>query len=277
MNKYKNNYNLEDEDIRYFLLGRIISNKLIDFYGLKMKHITVDEILDNGEEWYNNLLKPFLCNKDVWGLNDDFGLLEIFYLISHEQIKKGETKDIYDDLLKNSLSYFFNIDTKDIKMVEMGTDINIVIGENPLSPTLFIDSNRFEELRKIILLEYNDGKEIHKSDLEKENKEKTSKDKVYAERLKHFYEGKRKYENNKKNGSGKINKTARICNVYDTIVNWVYGGDYNKGLDKTLYQLYSTYNFKNAESNYKYVLNISSSGMATSDLKITPLPEQTAK
>jgi hypothetical protein len=142
-----------------------------------------------------------------------------------------------------------------------------------------MNSRMFEELKKIILLTYNDGKEFHREDyLKQNNKELTSDNSNDAERLRRFYKGANAYkESIDKDNKGKINKVARFSNVYNTVVNWACNGDYEKVLDRNVYQLYSTYNFIHAESNYNYVLNISSNGMATDSLKIVPLPEQIAK
>jgi hypothetical protein len=288
---YQYDYNLKDDDIRYFIIDKVISDKPIDFYGMKIKHINADDMLENGEKWMNRLLSPFLNNIDVY-IGDtqdlDVGLLEIFCYETKNQLNKGEVEDTFEDLLIDSISYFFGIDKGRIGLKEYITsdnkykvDLVIVDETNPIvnPPKLFMSSRMFEELKKIILLIYNDGKEFHREDYLKQNdKELTSNNANDAERLKRFYQGANAYKKStEKDNKGKINKIARFSNVYNTVVNWACNGDYEKALKRNIYQLYSTYNFIHAESNYNYVLNISSNGMATESLKIVPLPEQVAK
>jgi hypothetical protein len=258
---------------------------------MKIKHINADDMLENGEKWMNRLLSPFLNNIDVY-IGDtqdlDVGLLEIFCYETKNQLNKGEVEDTFEDLLIDSISYFFGIDKGRIGLKEYITsdnkykvDLVIVDETNPIvnPPKLFMSSRMFEELKKIILLIYNDGKEFHREDYLKQNdKELTSNNANDAERLKRFYQGANAYKKStEKDNKGKINKIARFSNVYNTVVNWACNGDYEKALKRNIYQLYSTYNFIHAESNYNYVLNISSNGMATESLKIVPLPEQVAK
>ena len=48
------NFNLKDDNGRYYILGKALSNNPIDFYGKKMKYITVNDLFEYGEDFLEN-------------------------------------------------------------------------------------------------------------------------------------------------------------------------------------------------------------------------------
>lgn len=266
------NYNLNDENTKYYYMGKVLTNKPIKFYGMNIRYITVDEVFNKGEKWLNEMLFPFMRNRDTYLdsiPNDNIGLLEIFYYITETQLKNGETIDTYMDLLKDGISYFFGIDEKRIDFfIERNTGlINLVILDeyNPRgkAPQLIINSDRFEELRKIILLICGDIQEIHRSDLNKEDLESKIKSKSTKKRLGRLLEEEKKRESN-------MTKTSRIYNVYNSVVSMTDLVNYDRILDLNIYQLYNSYNNAQIKEDNNFLLNTASNGLCSEGTKIVP-------
>ncbi len=126
-------------------------------------HPLVSDIVDMGEEDYQNICLPYILTKDaIFGnlansksLSEKYGLLQLFF------IEVGEGKRLLDmmfdgdslEVLKNSLSYFLKTD--EIRLLVRQQ--KIVVKEKYL-----IDESEFQKIRKII------QSVIDKSDIEVE-------------------------------------------------------------------------------------------------------------
>lgn len=271
------NYDLKDDDIRYYLMGKAVSNKPIDFYGKKIRQVSVDDMFEHGEKWFNSIIQPYVYNKDVYGVNDNqFGLLEVFFALSDERIKSGGVEKTHNELLKDSLSYFMDIPKKDIDILcDKNGVVQIIIGDksniNNIAKLLFIDSNRFEELKGVILLICGGLKEFHKSDLDKKDElESKIKNNETKNRLAKLLDADKKREND-------MDKSARIYNVYNSIISMNSPLDYNSALKLNIYQLYNSYNTSQIKEDNQFVLNTASNGMCSEGTKIIPFVKRIEK
>jgi len=135
------------------LMGRKIPFKSEE--GLFVHQPLISEVVEMGEESFNDLVYPFvLTSEAVFNGQDNDGELSAKYPIYQLYFATmGEDEYILDgvfggksalDSLKESISYFLNVDAKDIQFLTQRK--KIVIGE------YVIDEQDFVALRKIIQL-----------------------------------------------------------------------------------------------------------------------------
>ena len=135
------------------LMGREMSFK--SEYGLYVRQPRVSEVVDIGEDAFNDLIYPFILTSEaVFNGQDNSDELSAKYSIYQLYFATmGEGEFILDgifggksalDALKDSISYFLNVESKDIQFLTQRK--KIVIGE------CVIDEQDFIALRKIIQL-----------------------------------------------------------------------------------------------------------------------------
>ena len=243
-----NKLNLKDDDSRYFILGKVLSNNPIDFYGKKIKYITVNDLFEYGEDFSNDILKIFCYSEDLLGKQEiinnlknnipdfkekDFEILEILYIIS--QSDKEFEKNIF-----KSMNFLFenNFKWETLDLLSYG------IGEFKVflsCGNYKLDSKQFNELSEILRLIYN-LKLLTKDDLNKEDKNekllmKIKDESVREEFRKILYERDRREKNTK----DKRKREERIYNIFNYI-NIQLGGLHEKELlQMNLYQFLNLY------------------------------------
>lgn len=244
-----NKFNLKDEDNKYYILGKALTNIPIDFYGKEIKYITVNDLFEYGENFLEENLKIFCFSEEILGKQEiinnfkksisnlkekEFGILETFYIIS--QTDKEFEKNIF-----SILKFLFNSDFKwevlDLLPYGIGEFKAFLICKN-----YKIDNKMFNELGEIIRLIYN-LKLLTKDDLNKTDKNEQLLMKIKDESVREEFR-KILYERDKreKNIKGKIKKEDRIYNIFNYI-NILLGGLKEEQLLKmNLYQFYSLYN-----------------------------------
>ena len=243
-----NKLNLKDDDSRYFILGKVLSNSPIDFYGKKIKYITVNDLFEYGEDFLENTLKVFCYSEDLLGKQEiinnlknnipnfkekDFGILEILCIIFQND------KDFLNNILK-SMNFLFedNFKWEILDLLPYG------IGEFKVflsCGNYKLDSKQFNELSEILRLIYN-LKLLTKDDLNKEDKNekllmKIKDESVREEFRKILYERDRREKNTK----DKRKREERIYNIFNYI-NIQLGGLREKELlQMNLYQFLNLY------------------------------------
>lgn len=254
-------YNLDNEQYATYIEGLCLANLPIEFYGQYLKQLYVKDILLLGEEEYGKLITPFTLSKEILleNPNTDIFLLDIYSL--------DEFRTELEYLIK-ALKLFFN--TSDIELWNNGQNLEIIINKN-----LFLDGNKFEKLRKIIL-KTNNTRELTKEDLKKtEEKSFSFKDNKLKSEWQLFMEERRRKKESK--NEKKKDRATNIINVYNFISN-CNNIDYKMPLELTIYQLYNSYNNYHIKDNYNYTMRIATSGMVDSkDLDLTPLSQRMAK
>lgn len=254
-------YNVEDKDYNSYLEGLNIAGKPVEFYGYYIKPITVDEVLKMGEKKYNELITPFALSKKALleDINTDVFLLDILFL---------EQFNSYLESLMKAIKLFLNPLKIDIWKNENHVEI-ILDGK------LFINGDKFEQMRKIIL-KMNNSREFTKEDLkvDKPDDFKFIDDTAKKRWQKFMNERKKKQESEEEQ---KKIRYMSVVNVYNFISNCKVI-DYAGTLKLTIYQLYNSYNFYNIEDNYKYTMRLATSGMVDSkELDLTPLAMRVTK
>lgn len=243
-----NKLNLKDDDSRYFILGKALSNSPIDFYEKKIKYITVNDLFEYGEDFSNDILKIFCYSEDLLGKQEiinnlknnipnfkekDFGILEILCIIFQND------KDFLNNILK-SMNFLFedNFKWETLDLLPYG------IGEFKVflsCGNYKLDSKQFNELSEILRLIYN-LKLLTKDDLNKEDKNekllmKIKDETVREEFRKILYERDRREKNTK----DKRKREERIYNIFNYINIQLGGLKEKELLQMNLYQFLNLY------------------------------------
>lgn len=137
---------------------KLLMGKPIPFkseYGLHVRQPLISEVVDMGEESFNDLIYPFVLTSEAVfnGQDNDDELSAKYPIFQLYFTTMGEGEFMLDgvfsgksalDALKDSISYFLNVETSDIQFLIQRR--KIVIGE------CVIDEQDFIALRKIVQL-----------------------------------------------------------------------------------------------------------------------------
>lgn len=245
-------YSLQDDDFKDYVELRCLTNLPINFYGEKLRHLTVKEIIemsDVNNDVYSQMVTPLTFTRDLFqGFEGDFNLFEI--------------------LLVPEMSAYMNSVIQLLKILFDTDKVYVFEGELVVNDRLFIDKYKFEELREIVLKMNNLQKFKKKVDgektltLEEIEKIEDQREKRYQMRI---------YENRKKE-ERKKNKAVSLMNVYNTVVHSGEFFDYSKPLEFNVYQLYNTFSVLHKKENHEYTMRLASSGMVTDVKKLDTNP-----
>lgn len=247
--KLEKNFNLKDDNNRYYILGKALSNNPINFYGKKMKYITVNDLFEYGEDFLENTLKVFCYSEDLLGRQEiinglkekvpdlklnEFGILEILYSIS--QADKEFEKNIFE-----TMKFLFDCDFKWIALdlLPYGiSEFKVFLGCDNYK----LDNKQFNELGEILRLIYG-LKLLTKEDLNKQDKNERLlmkiKDESVREEFRKILQERDKREDSEK---GKRKKEERIYNNFNYINIQLGGLREEQLLKMNLYQFYNLYN-----------------------------------
>lgn len=256
---------ISDENyIRYFK-SLALMNKPIDFYGKKIYIPLVEEVLGMREDRFNKLLLPFVHNKKSLSIDiEEVGLLDIYESLTQQQLANGHSDNLFIDFVVDSIKMFFKTDSVDV--INMGT-IEVVVDRD-----LFIDSNKFNELKEIILLicKLKELDAPKKSDIEVKLEKITDiREREYQRRI---LENKQKEENID-------DLQSKLYNIYNNVVLLTGGLSYEKVSKLNIYQLYNTHKGLGILNNIKfdkdiYVSSISNYEVDLKKYKIKNLLEE---
>lgn len=255
------NINFNSEDYKDYLEGLCLSGKPIPFYNLQINHLLVSEVFDIGESNINDLVLPFAITKDIIeGFSKlDLGLLDLFLLINDDKYIKN---------VQIMLSILFKTEIDNVVVWQYVDENKLPRAEIIVNNELWIDNNKFDELRKIIL-KITNSKEIKKKDLK--SNEMNFEDKKDVSRFAKLFKGREKEKTKK-------NKSFKLYNIFNSVVHFQYNIDYEKVLNMTIYQLYNTYTNLSVKENHDYTMRLASSGMVdTKGLEIKSLSEKLIK
>lgn len=234
-------YDIKDENYSGYLEGLLLANLPIDFYGLKIKQLTVKEVLLMGEDKFSKLIKPFTINtKLIEQIKDtDLQTLDIIYGLEGEFL----------DNTKECLCLLFGVTTDEISILNNPRPELVIKNDKNF---VFIDCNKFEELKDIILKMFN-TRELNEDDI-KRNEEMRFKDSQYDNRFAKLFKGR---ERKKK----KNNADFRVSHIYNLVIHSQSNVDYNIPLLWGIYQLYNTYKNLSIKESHNFTNRIYSSGM----------------
>lgn len=267
-----NMYDLSNEQDYYYIHGKCIANLPINFYGLNIKQISLKDYFNYGEEWFARLVYPFRLNKKILlkeqDLIDNIGILELFDLVSEEQ-RKNKSNEIIEDILIENLKYLFT--TNNVKKMIINKH-NVPFVNYIVDDTLMINSEKFEELKKIILVICG---EIDELDLSKLNSKKTIKLKNKKDQAAYnkLLEGRKKRAEKNKD-----DKSVKLFNIYRAVVYMQENIDFELWLNRNIYQLYDTFKNLHEREGYRERIRIATSGFCSSkDLDLKPLSQKIVK
>lgn len=240
-------YDMNDEDYKEYVKGLCLAGLPIPFYNKEISYLTVRDVFRMGNDNYYKMISLFAFNKEHY-LKDskvDSPILDILD-------KQQNSYELFD-LIIDFLTIALNLKTKPTpSMIGSHLEINIDDGD------LYIDSDKFEELRKIILYMYN-LKEIKL--YEETQKSIASEDD--KKRFEKLFKGRKKKAEAKK-------KIDTISNVYNYVVHKQQKIDYENVLNWSIFRLYNTFNSFQVEESYKFNRDLYSSGMM--ELKKVEIP-----
>lgn len=255
-------YNLNNEEYNQHLEGLLLANLPIDFYGFNMSQLTVREILLMGEHEYSKLIRPFGINKNI--VNDEkikqsnLKTLDILYAMNDNN---------FENCIK-LIKLLFGLDDDEITIIMLSTP-EIIVRKDGNS--LFINSDRFEQLKYIILKMFN-AREITEEDINKDNKQLKFKDDETKSSWDAFMKRRKSNKDNKKKDN-----QVRLYNVYNFMSN-CNGIDYKSCLELTIYQIFNSYNIKHIKDNVDYTMKIATNGMCSAEgLDLSPLSVRIVK
>lgn len=252
---------LNDEKQKYFYLGKCVSGKDIDFYGFKIKQPTVDEIFDMGEDSFYKILTPFILGRNLYQAPDDMSLFECIM----------NNKEVCMSLFL-AINYFMKVDFEDMKIYEsvsMSKKLGRKVNQLIVNGKLIIDSDKFEELKTIVLMISN-TKEVNKNDVAEEDNFKglSEETRKMKEKL---------LKGRKKKNISSDEKKVKLVNVYNYVVHCQEVIDYEKSLKWTIYQLYNTYQNEHIKENTKFLFDVASNGMLDKNSKLEQFSEKIVK
>lgn len=240
-------YDMNDEDYKEYVKGLCLAGLPIPFYNKEINYLTVKEVLRMGNDNYYKMISIFAFNKEYY-LKDSKIDIPILDILDKQQ----NSYEIFD-LIIDFLVITLNLETKPVpSRIANHLEINVGNGE------LYIDSDKFEEFRKIILYMYH-LKEVQLSEEIKENIASEG-DKKRFEKL---FKGRKKKAEAKK-------KMDTISNVYNYVVHKQQKIDYESVLNWSIFRLYNTFDSFQVEESCKFNRDLYSSGMT--DLKKVEIP-----
>lgn len=244
-------YNVEDIDYLEYIRGLSLLGKKIPFYNKSIRHFSVEEILEMGQSNYNELISVFALNKKFLCNNQDvdIGLLEIICV-------HNEAEDILEKIF-SGLKMLLELEKEPEILVVNDDDKNSHI-EIVVDGTLFINSEKYEQLRKITLF-MNHVKDA-KIDTKSKNKIANETDKKRFEKL---FKGRKKE-------AEKEDRRNTILNVYNCVVHMQNPINYEYVAGWSIYRLYNTFNNLRIYEDYDFNRNLYSSGMV--ELKKATIP-----
>lgn len=275
-------YDLKDDKTLYYLYGLAIRNKPIDFYGFNLYIPLVTDIFDmnrSKEEMnYNSKLHIMLCETSCYvgkETENNLSVLEYIYeqnktieQLSQLSIEMPKTFYLKEKLI-DSISYFFRINKDKVILDKLELE-----NEKPFlaltekEKMLFLDNDKFEELRELICLVTNTKKISYKDLCQDDNFDKKvkSSDERLNKRLQEFYKGREDYRNKvEKVQREKQAKIIEFYNVYSYVAN-VRGYDVTEKYN--IFQLSNAYEYINANIIFNYEVGIATSGFASEQFKL---------
>jgi len=253
---------LNDENIKYFYLGKCVSRQPINFYTEKIYHPIVNDIFEMGENEYFKLLTPFIIPIEYFkNVPSDVTVYEAIM----------QDRDMCISLIQ-SLIYFLKLKIEndegemDIKIYNIedkqkGRSKNQLITKSGL----IIDDEKFNELKTLILLMCN-TKELTKEDLGIKDKNPISEKKERLLKLR------------KESRTGKLEeKRVKLVNVYDYLVHKPDIPNYDMYLSWSIYQLYNTYTNSIKKEHVQFTYDVITNGMGTKEMKLESLAEKIIK
>ncbi len=238
-------YDVKDTGYKNYVRGLSLANKPISFYTKNINHISVGDVLSMGEETYKRTMLPFMLSKDfIFGEDiPNVGMLDIL---------TDESFNQYQDDLIFAISLVLNVDIKNVKIVKIDLyHKEILIEDKNFTNNLYIDNDKFEELKSIVLF-INNLRELKKTDKEKDKFKSTDE---YNKRLEIFYKGKEEYDKVKTEKSN-----GDILNMFDFLVHFQNNIDYNNVLQMNLYQFYNSIKICSKKEDFMFTRDIYSSG-----------------
>lgn len=241
---------MNDVGYKEYITGLCLLDKKIPFYNKRIRHFTVDEILTMGEDAYRELISVFALNKKCYleDDNSDIGILDVL-------IRDKDSERIFDSILE-TLTILMDLDMQPI-VVSFNYDNNPHIEIN-VNNDLYIDSDKFEQLRKIILY-MNNIKELTKEVAKKNIALESDK-----KRFEKLFKGRERKAKKEKNDYS-------MTNMYNYIVHKQTNINYESVSKWSVFKLYNSFNILNIGEDYEFNRNILSSGMA--DLKKAKIPK----
>jgi len=253
---------LKDEKQKYYCLGKCMTRKPIDFYGVNIYPPIIGDIFDMGEDNYKELLTPFILSNEYLKLPNTVSLLEDVYLFDNYM----------SELLKLSLSYFMKLKKEDF-IIFKPENKNGVKGKIIIQNAPIIQNDKFNELKALIQMMCN-VKELTKADMETLDK---SEYKFKDEESRRKYEEFLKEKNKALGKSETIDKRVKLVNVYDYVVHAQSNINYDIPLEWSIYQLYNSYQNLHMRDNIQFTYDVASNGMLSSKEKLKTLSEEIAK
>lgn len=257
----------------FYYKGLALADINIDFYGLKIRQPKVREVLEMGDEQFFKLFKPFLFGDDLVTME---GLPIKISILDYSISIPSDNGFLLADIIE-SIKFFcclkdndITLDIKDEDRIEgvskeLGLKrINIIVGDT------VINSDNYDELRKIILLICGDRQPLTKEDLNKKEEELKCANEKDNDRLAKLLKG-RKKERAKQKKSDDIK--SMTLNIYNTVVHMDNFIDYDKVLNWNFYRLINTYLTLQKKEFYNFDRDIKSSGMV--NLEGVEIPDLT--
>lgn len=237
-------YNINDEEYKQYLEGLLIANLPIEFYGLTIKSFSVKEILIMGENRLNEIMKPFLVDitlMDESLVKNGFKNLDVVAMLG----------DSYINNLKTCISLIFDLSIEKISLLP-NVRTELVIDTN--NGFLFINADRFDELRNILMHVFK-IKKVTKKELLELNNQMKFQDNKYSERFAKLFKGRAKEKTKQ--------KAITVGQMYNLVVHSQENIDYQNVLNWSLYQLYNTYKSLGIKESHSFNMRFYSSGMAS--------------
>lgn len=244
-------YDVEDYEYREYLRGLCLLNKPIPFYNKFINHISIGDIITMGEKAYMDMISVFALNKKYItnGQDIDIGLLDILFV--------NADRDVIFGSIFSALKLLMNLKNNP-ELVPIKNDDGYEHIEIVLDGLLFIDSEKYEELRKIILF-INHIKDL---EFKVESKKKMINDSD-KKRFEKLFKGREKSKQ-------KEDKKNTILNFYNCVVHMQNPVDYDSISKWSIYRLYNTFNNLRIREDYDFNRNLYSSGMV--ELKKATIP-----
>lgn len=234
--------------------GLILTNKSIPFKGLKIRDIKIEDILDMGEDEFYQKILPFCLSLETLGIETDKDIKVFDILLARFDFLK---------LVKESLSYIFNIDIENITTVENGVNYPKLMVKD-------VEINRldFEDLCEIVQLITRTKKMTQEDELEtqKYKSENTNQ----QDMLDSFYKGLEHKKETKAKGR------SELIDIYTFVANM--DKDYLKIASLNITQLYKRFYFLVEQDRYEFNKNILINPFVDSKkVDLTPLYLKTNK